>query len=216
MQNNIVKLTQDFFEQFATERFEVGDTLISEHITPQDVYYIISGKIAQYDIANDGNKVTINIFAKGTLLSVMWLLTDNPNRCRYEVLQNTVVRRAPKEKVLQFLEDNPVVTLDILSRIASGLDGMTKRLSAHMQGNATKRFAVELLVEIRRFHDDTSTNKVPLSVSVNELASRTGMARETVSRQLTALKNMGLVTKKGRTLIVLDKEELQAYVDSAQ
>jgi CRP-like cAMP-binding protein len=76
-----------------------------------------------------------------------------------------------------------------------------KRLSIHMQGVASKRILIELLIEAKRFSlvaDDSAT----ITTTVKEFASRCGMARETVSRQFATLKKMNLIEKSDSTIFI--------------
>lgn len=83
-----------------------------------------------------------------------------------------------------------------------------------MAGNAQSRMVVELLIAARRF-GTKSGNKVTINLKITEkdLASQTGIARETVSRELQKLKKEGLITFQKNELIVNDLKNLERRIN---
>ncbi len=121
----------------------------------------------------------------------------------------------PVENALTFLKDNPDVMLDLLSRLYRGMDGLLGRMVHLMSGTARSRLLYELIVESRRFGEKQSDKTIKLSINEVDLASRTGLSRETVSREMTKLKDKGLIKLVSKAIYVKDVDLLTAAVGSA-
>ncbi len=204
-------ILHDFAQTHTAHAYKKGETLVRPGEVPADILFIESGKVLQLDISPNGSEIVINVFAEPAMLSVFWLFDANENRFTYKASTDVVIRRAPREDVQAFLLDRPQVLYATLQRVVRGLDGFITRMTYQMYGSAEKKTAIELLLEVKRFHKNKKTN-IALESNINDFTARTGLARETVSRQITALITKGLVAKKKSKLVVIDVAKLEEYV----
>lgn len=207
------KITQ-FFSTSTTKSYSKGEILTFGDQDPEGVTYLLDGVIEQYDLTSEGNKVTVNIFKPPAFFPMSWAINKTPNTYFYAALSDVKVKQASAEKTVAFLKDNPDVTFDLLSRVYKGTDGLLRRLALATSGVASNRLIFELLMESYRFGSDTSEGKRAIKVRQNNLASRSGLARETVSRELHKLEKEGVITltKEG---IILDVEQLEESLNKA-
>lgn len=203
----------DQWSDLPVKSFSSGSTIISADEKPSDIFFIISGKIKQVDYASNGNEVIVNIFAKPAFLSLTWLFDNTTTHNYFVAVGNTKVRLVPKQHVLSFLENNPDISLQILARLARGLDGITNRLAMHLTAHSSKRLALEIMIETQRFGQQT-TSGLGIQTSISQLASKCGLARETASRQLSVLVDKNLVYKKPKGLVVTDITKLNEFINS--
>src|SRR3989344_4021843 len=140
-----------------------------------------------------------------------WILNDVVSHYYFEALNEVTVWKAPKEVFLKFLKGEPEVLFDLVKRIYGGLEGYFSRMEYLMSGNAMSRLITEILIYARRFGKKGNNNiVVNLKLTEKDLASQTGIARETVSRELTKLKDKGLISFESNTLIVNNLLELES------
>lgn len=205
---------KDFAFSHAAHTYKKGDVLVRPGEVPSDILFIESGKVLQLDISPNGNEIVINVFAEPAMLSVFWLFEANENRFTYKASTDVVIRRVPRDDVQAFLLVRPTVLYETLQRVVRGLDGFITRMTYQMYGSAEKKTAIELLIEAKRFHKTKKTN-ITLESNVNDFTARTGLARETVSRQIAGLMAKGLVAKKKSKLVVVDVAKLEEYITAA-
>ena len=204
-------LIKDFFNNYPLINRKAGTKIIDADETPTDAYFIESGKIRQYDIGVTGSYLILNIYSKGAFFSVSWILGETKNKYYFETLTDCYYRKAPIKDVLKLLE-NSLVTLDLLRRISRGLDGLMLRLSTHMYGDPICKISAELMIEAKRFANDKSSNSRIINISVNELAARSGLARETVSRKLKILQDKKVIIKYHSNITIVDINSLETYI----
>ena len=94
---------------------------------------------------------------------------------------------------------------DLLQRTYIGTDGVLERLLEMMQGDAESRVLREIDIVKKRFGFellDEGAHQLLKKIPEMELAERTGLARETVSRAIKKLKASGkLRVQKGHYII---------------
>lgn len=204
----------DFFSKSTTKTYSKGEILTFGDQDPEGVSFLLDGVVEQYDLTPEGNKVTVNIYKPPAFFPMSWAINKTPNTYFYAALSDVKVKQASAEKTVVFLKENPDVTFDLLSRVYKGTDALLRRLALATSGVASNRLIFELLMEAYRFGTDTPEGKRTIKVRQNNLASRSGLARETVSRELHKLENDGVLSlsKEG---IVLDIEKLESSLNSA-
>jgi CRP-like cAMP-binding protein len=138
-----------------------------------------------------------------------WAINNTSNQWFYETGSKVTLRQAPVDEVLGFLETNPDVLFDLLSRLYSGTDGLQRRMAHLMAGSARSRVLFELIVAARRFGKQQKNGSLFIDIRENELARRSGLSRETVSRELQKIKKNKLIGigHSGFTIERLEKLE---------
>lgn len=208
MDDVIIKKLNDFFTRFDFKELNKGDVLIQAYENPRGIYYLEEGNIKMYFISKDGEEVILNIFKPFAFFPMSWAINSTPNIYYFEATTKVKVRVALKDEVLEFIKDNPDILFNLLSRVYKGTDGILERMTYLMSGDAYSRLIAELIIESKRF-GEKKDDQVKLKISETDLASETGMTRETVSRQLKKLKDENLITFKNKALIINDIKKLE-------
>ncbi len=209
---NIASHVSSFFTPFPERHYERGDVLIRGEQQPAGVFYLVSGLVTQYDIAANGNEVVVNVFKPGAFFPMSWAINQTHNRYYFEAAAHTTVRVAPADEVVEFLRHNPDVMYDLLSRVYRGTDGVLRRMAHLMGGDAKHRLLFELMNAAQRFGEIQADGQIVIRLNEGDIASRSGLARETVNRVLQAFKQSGLVEIRQGALCIKDLAALQAQL----
>ena len=175
-------------------QYPAGSIVVIPGETPKDCFVIEKGSIRQYDIRDNGTELTLNIYKEGSVLTLPWLFHSSPNLHFFQCISDCVLLRTPRLKLLQEFKKSPELSFETLSRVANGLDGVLNRLSAHSSTGAAQMVITELNIEAARFGRPHPGGTF-VRIRVQDLANRTGLARETVSRTLTDLISKGLILR---------------------
>lgn len=207
MNQDIRQKIEAFFDG-STKAYDRGHILTLAGQEPTGVSLLLDGVVEQYDITPEGNKVTVNIFKPPAFFPMSWAINRTPNEYFYAALTDVKLKRVDADAAVEFLRDNPDVTFDLLSRVYRGADALLRRLTLAARGIASSRLIFELLIEAYRFGTETGDAKRVVQITQSSLAARSGLARETVSRELHKLEGERLLalTKHG---IVLDIAQLE-------
>lgn len=182
----------DFFTKFKQQTYKKGEILIRADENPLGVFHLKEGIVKEYAISKKGEEIVVNIFKPGSFFPMSWAINNTQNTYYYEAVTEVELSKASKEDVLSFIKNNPDVLYDLISRVYKGIDGLMTRMVYLMSESAYDRLIVELLIHLKRLgQKDGKSYKVELIE--RDLASRSGMTRETVSRELKKLSNKGLV-----------------------
>lgn len=182
MDDIIRKKVDTFFSSYPKRSYPKDQIIIFSGESPDKVFYILTGKVRQYDISYRGNEVVVNIFAPPAFFPMTWAINKTPNKYFYKTEVDTEVRIAPPDEVVAFIKDNPDVMFNLLSRLYNGIEGVLSRTIYLMSGTAKTRVIYELIIEAHRFGTILSENKYELHITETDLAAHAGLTRETISR----------------------------------
>lgn len=212
MDTEVKERVERFFASYPLKRFKKGDVLIRAHESPLDIYYLLEGQVIEYDISSAGNEVVVNAFKPGAFFPMSLALNNVHNDYFFEAATPLVLRQAPASDVVNFLKENPDVTFDLLRRVYLGADGLLRRTAHLMGGKSRSRLIFELLNVAARFGEKTTNGDVFVALTVTDIAKRSGMSRETISRTMSELRETGLITVHTGGITIADTSALEAMI----
>jgi CRP/FNR family cyclic AMP-dependent transcriptional regulator len=214
MTNSTTSKITDFFAHYPLRTFDKRQLIIRAEGTVSSVFYVVEGRVGQYDVARSGNEIFVNAFKPGAFFPMSSVINNVPNDYLFEASTQVVAHEAPAAEVVQFLHDNPDVLFDLLSRVYRGMDGVLRRMAHLMGGNSKSRLLFELLNAAYRFGEPQPDGRLLLPLSEVDLAKHSGLARETVNRSLQSFKTTGLVEVARHGIVLKDVEELETLLNA--
>lgn len=201
--------TRQFFTAYPKRSYDKGEVLIQAGQAPPGIFYLIEGRVGQYDIDQAGDKLILNVFKAGAFFPMSWALNRAENRHFFEALETARVHLCPADEAVDFLQTNPAVMQDLLKRVYRGTDGLLRRVAQLMGGSARSRTIYELYVAGYRFGSPGANGSLDLHLSETELATMAGLARETFNRELQKLKSEGHVKVAPKRITIQDIDALE-------
>lgn len=202
---------ENFFKQYKYKSFKKGELLIKAYEDPSGIFFLKNGLVKQYSISKQGEELIVNVFKPKTFFPMSWAINLTPNVYYFEATEPSEGWLAPREDIIEFLKKNSDILFDLIGRVYKGTDGLLTKLVYLMSGDAYTRVITELLICAKRFGKSTENSKsLEIRISEKDIANLTGMARETVSREIKILKNKDLVNFKKSIFIITDLDKLEA------
>jgi CRP-like cAMP-binding protein len=200
----------DFFAEYELRSYRAGQHLIQPDQTPKGIFCLIEGNVRVYTISQDGVELTINIFKPISFFPVGWAINATENKYYYQAMSNSNCRVASKQAFNEFISREPDVVLDLLHRIYKGLDGYFLRMESLLSGSAYYKTIVHLIIQTRRFGQHFGVEGAfHLKLTQREIASLSGLTRETVSREIKKLQDREIISYEKGILTVQDLQKLE-------
>ncbi len=210
MQNSIKVNVESFFSQFPSYNYKRGEIVIHPNDSPLGAYYLKKGYVKEYSISTHGIETTLHIFAPASYFPMMWVIAGIPNRYYHEALTDVKVYKAPKDKVVTFLKENPDALLDLTKRIFMGLDKLTSRIESVSYSKASEKVVSTILYLARHFGEEKDKKiYIKHKFTHRDIASLAGITRETTSREWEKLEKRGRIRYKDQFIVILNMEKLK-------
>lgn len=206
---------ETFFQKYPLRHYAAGVEIIETHTEPKGAYFLASGQVRQYLISEDGDELTLHVFEPGSFFPMTWVLSGIPNRHYYEAMTAIDIRLAPAAAFNEFLRHAPELSYQFSQRLLHGLNGMLLRVESLSLQNAQKRVISSLLYIARHFGEaDGRTVLLSPQFTHENIATFTGLARETVSIEISKLEKRGLLVYRGPSLVIRDTDILSAQLET--
>lgn len=205
MNQQVAEKLSKYFSKCELKKYSKGKLITLANQEPAGISLLISGLVEQYDITPEGNKLTVNVYKPPAFFPMSWAINKTPNAYFFGALTDVELRQADADETVAFLKANPDVMFDLLSRVYRGTDALLRRLMLAASGIAASRLIFELLIEAYRFGVENNDGTMGIKVKQSVLAARSGLARETVSRELHKLEQENLISRNKQEITIAVK-----------
>ncbi len=189
-----------------------GEHLFHDKEPVDRLYFVVEGHFTLYKLNNLGEKRIIFILGKGNLLndSVRPSLTTSVSA---KAFNDGRVLSIPKKTMLSLMEKDHKLTMAILDTI----EHKVRRLHRQLKNSSgsirmDRRLAAKLWKLSKDYGVETDEGIcIDLDLTHHFIADLLGTKRETISRQMKVLTDLGLIiTSKGQ-IIIPSREDLMEF-----
>lgn len=217
MDEKMIKKVEAFFSKYRKVHYGKRDFILQPGEKIPGIMYLKNGLVRQYVLSKKGDVMVVHIFRPGAFFLMMWAINNTPNSYYFEAITPVEVWVAPLKDVKEFVKKDPEILYDFTSRILKGLDGVLKRFENLTFDPAYSKVASLLSYFARQFGKKKGNGtQIEYPLTHREVASWIGTARETASLQMEDLKRRGIITFKGRSIIVRDMKKLEKEAATAE
>jgi len=195
-----------------------GAILFVEGQDPRGVFVICNGRVKLSAGSADGKSLILRIANPGELVGLPGTISGKAYEVTAEALEPTQANFIPRDLFLQFLREHGEVALrvaEILSDIYHATYQEVRCLG--LSGSAAERlarFVLDLIAENGKpMGQGDGLQRVPLTLTHEEIAQMIGSSRETVTRLFTDFKRRHLLEVHGSTLIITNKAGLEDVLE---
>jgi len=209
--NNPSEFTQHelFREKFRSKKFNKKEAVYLEGQETIYLYYILNGKVKTTKTNDLGKDYVTNIYKEGDFFGYNSILSNGGHETNAIALENTELAMLPKADFFELLYSSRHLCGKFIGHIASLLNETEDKL-LNLAYNSARKKVAEALVYISKKYNDTDDNIISFSVSRDDLSSISGIAPESVSRNLTDFRSEKLINMDNGKLIILDLKKLES------
>ncbi len=192
------------------QTFKKDNMVLIEEEVGSTMFVILCGRVKISRISDEGREVILSILVDGDFFGEMAILDGQARSANAVTLEDTEMMIIRRENFLQMLYDYPQIAINLLKELAHRLRRSDAQIKSLSLQNALGRVASTLL----RIADDSGIikqGKVEIAhlPPQQDLANMAGTSRETISRVIKSLNQLGYVKKEGSKLIIHDYERFR-------
>lgn len=190
-----------------------SELLLIEEDWCDSVYLIVEGWVKIRFHSSEGKEVTLNILGPEDIFGEMALLLSSPRSSDVLSLTPVVIGCFPARDFMQLIETEPLMGLRLAQLMAKRLQQLNRRLRMRESDRVAR--VVDVLLFLAENLGKTSRNGVEVpKLPDREIASLSGLTRETVNRVLKDLEDIGLIARSHREMFrIPDYQKLENYLN---
>ena len=203
---------ETFFKQFPERAYKKGQIIIYADENPDVVFYLTYGEVKQYALTAGGDEIILNIYHPNSFFPLATPICNVDNIYFFEAYTDCVVHRANANETVAFIKKDADVVFALLQSILMQRHESYQRIKTLMKGGAKKRILYELITE-SLMNGSKRMKWHILKITEGQMAARTGLSRETISREFHKLQAEGHIIVKYKTVVVRNVDELRLLLD---
>jgi CRP/FNR family transcriptional regulator, cyclic AMP receptor protein len=190
-----------------------GDALFREGEEGNCLYMIIAGKIKIVRQSRDGDEMILAMLSAGDFCGEMALLDGMPRSADAVAVEETHLYGLNRKDFLDYVMSNETAVKAILSALTKRLRKADDFLEDIFFLNVAARLAKKLIeLAMSNGFREGENGPVKLSLTQKDLASMIGTTRESVNKELRALREKNLIDLSSRTILIRDLDALRARI----
>lgn len=195
------------FAQAATVRSVGRGAIVAGQGAPFDsAMLVVRGRIRAVCRAANGREISVETFRAGDLIADGAFAPASPLAHDWEAAEASTVLLIPRDAFVSGVRANPELALSLSADLVARLE-RSKQLANGLALAGVQERVVSRLLAIGR--QDGTAGPEGLLIrnrpTQQELANQIGACRETVSRTVSDLVRRGLLTPRGRSLLVSNR-----------
>jgi CRP/FNR family cyclic AMP-dependent transcriptional regulator len=172
---------------------------------PDVMYYIVSGSFEVMIEDEDGNEMVLAYLNKGQFFGEMGLFYEQPTRSAWvRTRTGSEIAEMTYPRFRQIASESPGLIFELATQLASRLDRTSRKLGDLTFIDVTGRVAHAIMDLCNEPDAMTHPDGMQIKVSRQELSRLVGCSREMAGRVLKVLREQGLVSASGKTIVVFN------------
>lgn len=210
MKEETKKKLMEFFSKYPLKKYKKGQIVTESNESFKGVYFVKNGYLRVYDVRAGEKESGIQIFNPWFFLSLISAKTGLKSRHFIETMSPVEAWMAPAEEFEKFLRENPKLEDELNKLIMEKFLDLTTFVSQLISGNAYLKVA-GLIYSMAREYGVAKGKQVSIKIKIThkQIATLTGLTRETVTLQMLKLEKNGVIDNNRRQIVVMDIKELK-------
>lgn len=187
--------------------------IVSEGETDNDVFFILSGQVRAATYTDSGKEVFMSDMPPGESFGIFAAIDGQPRSTNVIAVEDSRIARMSAVNFNKVLYSHSGVTRAFVLYMVDRIRHLSTRVTAVTTRNAEQRLITELLrlAEAGIIGDDTAVIE-PLPTQ-QDFATLLFSQREAIGRDMSKLKDAGLIERKGRSLLIKSVSGLEARLN---
>lgn len=184
--------------------YKKENTIYSEGNNSKYLYFIKKGEVKTYKITSDGKELITGMYKDGDYFGYSSFFIKLPHSENAVAISNCNIYKIYKEDIIDLVQNNHLYAIDLIERLASNVKEVKDQLLQMAYGSVRIKTAATLLNLAQK-----SVVENEIKICRSDLASLTGIAKETLIRTLTDFKQERLIETSRNVVKIINLEKLK-------
>lgn len=187
-------------------RFGAGEQILDLDDATNDVLFIIDGEVRVVNYAVNGRETAYAVVSAGGHVGEIAAIDGRTRSASVVALSACTIAVLPAELFNELVESHAAIASSLLRRLTEIIRNANERIAELSTVGAVQRVYREIL----RLSEPAPAGAAIVQAlpTQQDLASKVGATRETVARALGQLVSAGVVERRGRTMLIKDRDML--------
>jgi len=191
-----------FLSRCHRHKYPAKSTILFAGDQADAIYYIIKGSVTVVLEDDDGHEMIISYLNKGDFFGELGLFGEDDRSALIRAKSECEVGEMSYQNFKELAMQNPALLYALSTQLAKRLRDTTQKVGGLAFVDVTGRVASTLIDLSKQPDAITHPDGMQIKVTRQEIARIVGCSREMAGRVLKTLEDQGLVSAKGKTMVV--------------
>ena len=191
-----------FLEHCHRRRYPTKSVIIYAGDKPDVLYYIVEGSVSVLIEDSDGREIVLAYLNPGDFFGEMGLFDDTHRSAWVRTRTQCELAEISYARFRQLAEQDPGILFALAGQMATRLRKTSRKVGDLAFLDVTGRVARTLLDLCKEPDAMTHPDGMQIRITRQEIGRIVGCSREMVGRVLKNLEDQGLISVKGKTIVV--------------
>ncbi|MEM1161460.1 MAG: Crp/Fnr family transcriptional regulator [Pseudomonadota bacterium] len=194
--------------QFWTEsNFAPRSVIVSESDTDDDVFFVVDGLARAATFTDNGREVLYSDLPRGDAFGIFAAIDGQPRSTNVFAKEQSRIARMSASNFREVLHTNRSVNQAFLTYLVDRIRHLSSRMTEATTLSTEQRLCAQLLrMCVKSAPDQGLVERLPTQ---QELATLISSQRESVGREMSKLKDQGLINRDGKALTILSLRSME-------
>ena len=187
--------------------------IVSEDEVDDDVFFILSGRARAATYTDSGKEVLMSDMLAGESFGIFAAIDGQPRSTNVIAIEDSRIARLSAESFNRVLYGHSSVARAFILYLVDRIRHLSSRMTAVTTRNVEQRLVAELLRLAKDGMTGTDTARIETLPTQHDFATLLFSQRETIGRDMSKLKDAGLIEREGRSLLIKSVSRLKARLN---
>jgi CRP-like cAMP-binding protein len=199
-------------ERSLYRQYKAGEMFLGEEDPVHAFYVIVTGQVKLYKSSPEGKEQTLNLLRPGDSFGMCTAFAVDSFPANAMALEESGILLIPGQVMEAVATREPRLLLNIIQILSNRLKESMTLIESLSLKEIPQRLASFLLHALTR-NGDKEIKQLDMTITQRELAKILGVTPEALSRAIRKMNNAGILAIDGRSVIILDREALEALAE---
>ncbi len=196
-----------------TYRYPAQHDIVCNRDMSDDVYFVIGGKVRATIFSRGGKEVAFRDMGAGEMFGDLSAIDGRPRCANVITQEESVVLNMSASAFQEVLHGHSQVAFAVLCGLTELVRHLSDRVVEFSTLGVNNRIHAELLRLAKEYPRSGGLVEITRPPTHADIASRVSTRREAVTKEISRLSDMGLIERRGKSLVVRDLERLERMID---
>lgn len=205
-----IKSLVDLFLEQKPHLYKKGQIIIRPDDTLTSVFYVEKGFVKGYSLTEHGEQKNHILYKAGDIFPLVAAIHPTGKISFIEAIEKTQLRKIDYEKFINILKSNNSLLFEVTQKIIILMREYVDRIDGLEYTKANQRI-IDHLLYLASYFGKRKGKKILIEVPIThkDIAESTAICRETVSRELEALKKKKIIQNTNKFIIINNIKKLE-------
>jgi CRP-like cAMP-binding protein len=205
--SNTFEVLRDAIEQMLEEKtvhyYKKGGVIYAEESQGHSIYFLLKGEVKIFKNHEYGKELIVNLINEGNFFGFTQFAENQSYTENAIALTGVKLIKINKQELAELFKESPNLSIQFMDLLIQNLD-LLKYHMIHLVYDSVRKKTAEMLLELDSNNEDSNV----IEISRNNLANLIGIAKETLIRTLTELRDEGVIQTSRKAIKIINRTKL--------